>query len=63
MTSLKRFRENTFMKAVVIPLIVTIITVILFFTALPSLIDDAPNAPEYMAQQEQLVTEGGEING
>ncbi len=63
MTSLKKFRENTFMKAVVIPLIITITVVILFFFSLPSFIDSIPNAETYTAEQSETVDEGGETVG
>jgi len=63
MTSLKRFKENTFMKAVVIPLIITIITVILFFVSLPALVDSAPNSQTYSAEVTESVTERGETVG
>lgn len=51
------------MKAVVIPLMITIITVIIFFVSLPTLVDNAPNSETHSAEVTEFVNERGETIG
>lgn len=60
MTGLTRFKENTLIKAIVIPLIITALAVIIFFVSLPAIADAVPNAEAYTAQ---TFSEGEQADG
>ncbi|MCM1285962.1 MAG: hypothetical protein NC213_05685 [Acetobacter sp.] len=52
MSRLDKYRKNVFVKAVVIPLIITFTTIIILLFALPKIQACLPNAQKYSQQMQ-----------